>query len=100
MNKPPTEPVTPERIRKAAESLRTLHASLDRIYKASKRAGLTNNSLTARSLRNIGEWNEQVLELGELLDLTTEHQDVLNSIFERASKEKERGEVYDLSQAD
>jgi hypothetical protein len=97
LESPQTEKVDPDRVREAIVTLRRLYLTLDAIVKASKHIGLTNNSLTASSLRNIQHWGEEIMELVELVELS-QNEELLSSIYARAAQEKERGELYDISQ--
>jgi hypothetical protein len=51
----------------------------------------------AGSIRSINNYNDEVLELSELLDLSRQSE-VVKSIYNRAKAEKERGELFDLSE--
>jgi hypothetical protein len=97
LESPRVETVDPEKVREGIITLRRLHRTLGTIIKASKHIGLTNNSLTAGSLRNIGHWGEEISELADLAELA-QNENAIQSIYDRAAQEKERGELYDLSQ--
>jgi hypothetical protein len=88
---------SPEKISEAVQSLRKLHAILSKFQHACKIARLTNNSLMAGHIHNINNYNEEILELIELLDLSL-HPEVIDSIYSRAKKERARGEIYNLSE--
>jgi hypothetical protein len=92
-------PVTPDRVRESAQSLRKLYASLQSIWVPAKRTGLTNNSLTAGALHSIHNYGEDILELAQLLELSLDLESI-QSIYDRASAEKERGDIFDLSQVE
>lgn len=94
---PPPVSVDPDQLREGIVNLRRLYRTIETIVKASKHIGLTNNSLTAGSLRNIQHWGEEIIELVELVELN-QNEEVLRSIYDRAARERERGELYDLSQ--
>ena len=94
-----TETVDPEKVREGIITLRRLHRTLETIPKAAKHIGLTNNSLTAGSLQNIEHWGEEIIELADLAELT-QSEEVIQSIYDRAAQEKERGELYDLGQVE
>jgi len=94
-----TETVDPEKVREGIITLRRLHRTLETIAKAAKHIGLTNNSLTAGSLQNIEHWGEEIIELADLAELT-QSEEVIQSIYDRAAQEKERGELYDLGQVE
>ncbi|MGO8785864.1 MAG: hypothetical protein ACLQVL_00590 [Terriglobia bacterium] len=88
---------SPESIAEAAQSLRKLHAILNKFQQACKIARLSNNSLMAGHIHNINNYNEEILELIELIDLSL-HPAVIDSIYSRAKRERERGEIFDLSE--
>lgn len=89
--------VTPKNIAKACESLDKLHDILDKFHEVCKRARLTNNSLMAGTINSINNYNDEILELSQLLKLSL-HPEVIKSIYNRAKAEKERGEIFDLSE--
>jgi len=89
--------VTPERILEASETLLKLHDALDRFYELCRHARLTNNSLMAGTLKSINDYNDEVLELSDLLKLSLQPE-VIQSIYNRAKAEKERGDIFDLSE--
>jgi len=95
----PDEDVTPERILEAAQTLRKLHGRIKTIYAAAKHSGLTNNLLTAGQFHNISKHGDNLLELVELLELSL-NPEVIQAIFDRASAERDRGEVFELSQVE
>lgn len=99
LESPQVEAVDPEKVREGIITLRRLNRTLDTIIIASKHIGLTNNSLTAGSLSNIEHWREELVELADLAELTYS-EGVIQSIFDRAAQEKERGELYDLDQVE
>src|ERR1019366_4576337 len=61
--KPKERDITPEQVLDAADTLLKMHGTISGLYEACKRARLTNHSFMAGSLRNINEYNEEVLEL-------------------------------------
>jgi hypothetical protein len=93
------EPVTPETLKVTAENLAHGARIIDYIYEQSRRAGLTNSTLTAASLRSLRKHNEELIDLVDWLVQLAEPKPV-NEAFARAALEKESGEVYDLSQVD
>jgi hypothetical protein len=99
LESPQVQTVDPEKVREGIITLRRLHRTIHTIIKASKHIGLTNNSLTAGPLRNIEHWGEEIIELADLAELT-QSEDVMQSIYDRAAHEKERGELYDLNQVE
>ena len=88
---------TPEQVLDASDTLLKMHSTITRLYEACKRSRLTNHSLMAGTLRNINEYNEEVLELSSLLRLSIQPE-VVEAIYNRAREEQERGEVFDLSE--
>jgi hypothetical protein len=96
---PPAEPITPQRIQEAGDNLARLARMLEYLYEQSKRAGLTNNSLTAGSLNGIRKRVEQVKDLADWFD-TAAHSEEVDAIFARSKEERERGEIFDLPQVE
>lgn len=88
---------SPERLAEAVQGLQKLHSMLNRFHQAFKLARLTNNSLLAAHLDSINKHNENLVELLELLELSAQP-DVIDSIYNRAHREKSRGEIFDLSE--
>jgi hypothetical protein len=93
------EPVTPQRIQEAGDNLARLARMLEYLYEQSKRAGLTNNSLTAGSLNGIQKRVDEVKDLADWFD-TAAHPEEVDAIFARAKQERERGELFDLPQVE
>jgi hypothetical protein len=91
--------VAPERVLEMAQDLRKVHRTIEHIYGSAKRAGLTNNSLTAGALKSVCSYNEDVLELAELLELSLKPE-LVESIYDRARAERERGDIFDLSEVE
>lgn len=89
--------VRPAEVQEALQALDKLHRVLARLLHISKAARLTNNSLMAQSLHNIANWNEEVAELIEVVQLGL-HREVPEALYQRAKTERERGEVFDLSE--
>lgn len=89
------EEVTPDRVKEVAQELRRLYGLLDKIYGPAKKAGLTNNSMTSMPLNSIRRRSEDILELAEWFEISLEPEYV-ESIFQRASDEERRGEIYDF----
>jgi len=94
---PSTTPVTPEQIEDSIRTLRKMHAALETLYEAAKRSQLTNHSLIAMPLRSMHTYSDEILELAELLELCQAPEQV-QAIFDRSSKEREQGDIYDLAQ--
>ncbi len=95
-NKKPVA-VRPEQVREAIQALEKLHSILGKLLHACKLARLTNNSLMAQSLHNIANWNEEVAELIEVVELSLKPE-ATNALFKRSKEERERGEIFDLSE--
>jgi hypothetical protein len=76
-----------------------LYHTLDYVYDALKRVGLTNNSLTAGSLASIHRRSEAIANLADWFDVVSEPQEI-EGIFQRAKQEKESGELIDLAQVE
>jgi len=94
---PNAEPLTPERLKSTADNLIHLHRTIEYIYEGLRRVGLTNNSLTAGSLRSINKNGPELLDLADWLELLASPKE-FEAIFERAEHERESGELYDIDQ--
>ena len=88
---------TPAELQEAIQTISKLHSQVGRLLQASKRARLTNNSLTAQSLYNIANWNEEVADLLEAFELSA-NPEAINAIYKRSKEERERGDIFDLSE--
>jgi len=96
---PDAEPVTPQRLQQVSENIDRLARMLEYICEQSKRVGLTNNSLTAGSLNSFRKYIEEMKDLADWFETAAQSEEV-NSLLARAKQEKERGEIFDLSQVD
>lgn len=96
---PKAEPPTPESLRATADNLEHLYRTLDYVYESLRRVGLTNNSLTAAYLRNIHRHGESILDLADWFEVTAQA-DQVESIFDRAKQQKERGELVNLAEVE
>jgi hypothetical protein len=92
-------PVTPERIENAIRGLRELHIKIENMYESARRARLTNNSLIAMPLRSVHTYNDDILELAELLE-AFQNPEGVNAVFERSAQERANGEVFDLAEVE
>lgn len=88
---------TPEETQDAIRSLRKLCGLLDTLFEAGRRSRLTNNSLTASWLNSIHVYSDELQELAQIIELTLDEYH-LKFVYERASKERESGDVFDISQ--
>ncbi|MGD1101783.1 MAG: hypothetical protein ABSA59_06915 [Terriglobia bacterium] len=91
--------ITPEQVQDAIHSLLKLHGLLEILFEVGRRSRLTNNSLTAGLLNSIHVYSEEMLELAQVVELARD-KNHLNAIYERASKEREHGDVFDVSQVE
>jgi hypothetical protein len=96
---PNAEAVTPETLRSNADNFENLYRTLDYIVEGSRRVGLTNNSLTAASVRGLQKNLEAIGNLADWFDLASQPE-AINQIFEMAQHEKERGDLIDLARVD
>jgi hypothetical protein len=88
---------TPERMSSVSDNLGHTYRIIDYICELSRRAKLTNNSLTAGQLKTLHKHGEELLDLVDWVE-TLANPKALDAVFARAQREKESGEVYDLSQ--
>jgi hypothetical protein len=96
---PNADPVTAQTIRSSADNLEEMYRTLDYVVEAARRAGLTNNSLTAGPVRSIQQNLEAIANLADWLDLAAQPEAV-NEIFERTKRERDRGELIDLTEVE
>jgi hypothetical protein len=96
---PNAETITPETLRSNADNFEQLYRTLDYIVEASRRAGLTNNSLTSASVRGLQKNLDAIGNLADWFDLASQPE-VINQIFETAKQERERGDLIDLARVD
>jgi hypothetical protein len=94
---PKPEAVNPEQVQEAMQLLEKLQSILARLLHVCKVARLTNNSLMAQSLHNIANWNEEVAELIEVMQLSL-NREAIDFLYKRSKEERERGEIFDLSE--
>ena len=94
---PKNEPVTEERAREMVSDMMRMYRSLEGLYETLCRAGLRNNSLTARQVLRLREHCEKMLDLADWFE-TSLHTEEVNALFARASEEREHGDIYDLEQ--
>jgi hypothetical protein len=96
---PNAEPVTSVMMRTHADNFEQLYRMLDHIVAGSRRAGLTNNSLTAGSIRGIERHLDAIANLADWFDLAAQPE-AITKIFEGAEREMERGELIDLAKVE
>lgn len=89
--------VTEERAREMVSDMMRMYRSLEGLYETLSRAGLRNNSLTARQVLRLREHCEKMLDLADWFE-TSLHSEEVNALFARASEEREHGDIYDLEQ--
>jgi hypothetical protein len=92
----PTEPSTPHAMRTTADNFEQIHRMLQYIGELGRRARLTNNSLTAGSLKSLLRHSEELLDFADWLETVADPKGV-KGVFERAKQERDKGEVYDLT---
>jgi hypothetical protein len=93
----PVEPLTPIQVENLMDTLDMIARTIDYTHEAMRRVGLTNNSLTAGSLRNLLGHREGLLDLVDWID-AAQKVDETSAIFARANEEKELGQIVDLDQ--
>jgi len=91
------EPVSPQQFQNVVDNLDHVTRMIDYLSEMMRRAGLANNSLTAGSLLKFQGYSEPLKDLVDWLDALAKREQ-LDAIFERARRERERGEVVDLAQ--
>ena len=96
---PSAEPVTEQKLRTTIENLQHLSRTLQYVYESAKDAGLLNHSLTASALKTLATYHGPILDLVDWLELASQ-EDEVKAIFDRAARERDRGELFDLAQAE
>jgi len=96
---PTAEPVTPQQLQNMVDNLEHISRMIDFLYESMRRAGLTNNSLTAAGLKTLNGYGEPLRDLVDWLDALSKPE-FLKSVFERAKQERERGELFDLAKVE
>src|ERR1700722_11205335 len=89
------EPLTPAKIEGLIDTLDMTARSIDYIHESMRRVGLTNNSLTAGSLKELLNQREGVLDLVDWIDATRNDKENA-AVFDRARRERELGQTVDL----
>lgn len=92
---PGAEIPTPQKLLDAADNLMRLSRGIEYVYESLRRVGLTNNSLTAGNLAKFRGYRQQIDDLADWFELIAQSDEV-KAIFDRASAERERGEIFDL----
>ncbi len=92
---PDAEIPTPQKLLDTADNLMKLSRSIDYVYESLRRVGLTNNSLTAGSLSKFRGYRQPIEDLADWFEVMAQSDEV-KAIFDRASAERERGELFDL----
>jgi len=95
---PSAEPLSHEKAENALRSLRELSAQLFGIYQEAKAKRLTNHSLLAGGLSRIRIYSEDIAELADWLEGALDPKAV-EDVFERARKETEEGNIFDIERA-
>jgi hypothetical protein len=91
------EPITDEKIKKAIADLMEIGTSLSGIYEEARRKRLLNNSLIAGPVTALRANADQFFELAEWCDLIL-NGDRVEEIFANANEQRNKGDVYDLTQ--
>ncbi|MGA2098498.1 MAG: hypothetical protein ABSH39_19555 [Candidatus Acidiferrum sp.] len=89
--------VSPVRVRAIADNLEHTARTIEYLYEMARRARLTNNSMTAGPLNSLHHQAPQLIDLADWIETVIEKKEV-ESVFERAERERAAGEIYDLSQ--
>jgi hypothetical protein len=96
---PGTEPITVQRLNEIIDNLAHTSRIIDHVQEMMRRARLANNPRFVGAVRTLEANNERLKDVVDWLDAIAKP-DELKIIFERADREKERGELYDLPKAE
>jgi hypothetical protein len=91
------EPVTPQQVEGIIDTLDMIARTIDTTHESMRRVGLTNNSLTAGSLRSLVQRREGILDLADWFDVSLKTEEAA-AIFARANTERALGQVVDINQ--
>jgi hypothetical protein len=92
---PSDEVPTPQKLLDTSDNLMKMSRTIDYVYESLRRVGLTNNSLTAGPLDKFRSYRQPMEDLADWLEVMAQSDEV-KAIFDRASAERERGEIFDL----
>lgn len=93
------ESVSPQRLQNIVNNLDYLARMIDYLYEMARRAGLTNNSLTASGLATLRAYNEPLKDLVDWVDALSNPEQI-ESIFDRATRERKSREFVDLTRVE
>ncbi len=93
------EPMSSRQFQNVVDSLDYLTRMIDYLCEMMRRAGLTNNSLTANGVRTLHSYSEPLKDLFDWLD-TLAKPEKIEAIFDRAKRERKRGELFDLARTE
>jgi hypothetical protein len=88
------EPVTKEQIAACAETLRTIHTTVDSTYTRARNGGLTNSMLAGPVFNSVKLRSEEILDIADWL-ISYSDPDV-DQLLNRAIDGLHRGEMHDL----
>jgi hypothetical protein len=88
---------TPEDIEKAIAALMQLGSTFNEVYEQASRKRLLNNSIIAGPVVALRAHADKFFELAEWCEMFLHVEDV-ERVFASANEERQRGDVYDLSQ--
>ena len=86
---------TPQRLMDSSDKLMKMSRYIEYLYELLRRVGLTNNSLTAGNLKSIKCYSERIVDLADWFEAMAQSKEI-EAIYERATGERERGEIFDL----
>lgn len=92
---PNPDPITPEQVSSAVQTLRKLHATVESLYSRIQSSGLIHSPLVGASASSLRAHADEILEIAEWLELTQDSSGA-DGIFEESLAEFRRGEVFDL----
>ena len=96
---PSAEPITPQQFTQGANDLLRLGLTLNGIYENARRQRLTNNSLIAGPATALRAHADHFFEMAEWFE-SLAHRDELERVFANAQEERQRGDVFELSQVE
>ena len=94
------EDTTPQRVHNTIDTIQMISRVLASTYESAKRKRLTNNSLLAGPLSRVNQLSEEFADLGDWIEVAALQTGEIDKVFDRATHEREHGDIYDLSQVD
>jgi hypothetical protein len=91
-------PASEDNLRSALKALRRACESIGETYKRAKAAGLTNRRLAGTALNSVRVRSGEILDIVESVELSLNHSEAVDAIFDKALQDLEQGNTVDFAQ--